>query len=80
MEDAMIINKGSMERGFAHASVYKTKTIDLPQGKGGNKTDEFGNTKRSRSGTANKVELVEPQLPRPLGLWERGSIYWRGLR
>ena len=62
MEDAMIINKGSMERGFAHASVYKTKTIDLPQGKGGNKTDEFGNTKRSRSGTANKVELVEPQL------------------
>jgi DNA-directed RNA polymerase beta subunit len=25
MEDAMILNKGSYERGFAHASVYKTK-------------------------------------------------------
>lgn len=24
MEDAMIINKSSFERGFAHASVYKT--------------------------------------------------------
>ena len=62
MEDAMIINKGSMERGFAHASVYKTKTIDLMEGKGGSKNDDFGNVKRSRSGTANKVELVEPLL------------------
>ena len=62
MEDAMIINKGSMERGFAHASVYKTKTIDLMEGKGGSKNDDFGNIKRSRSGTANKVELVEPLL------------------
>eukprot|EP00899_Mesostigma_viride_P003894 jgi/Mesvir1/13505/Mv10505-RA.1 len=29
MEDAMIINKSSMERGFAHASLYKTETMDL---------------------------------------------------
>lgn len=29
MEDAMIINKASYERGFGHASVYKTKYIDL---------------------------------------------------
>ncbi|XP_061179833.1 DNA-directed RNA polymerase I subunit RPA2-like [Saccostrea echinata] len=29
MEDAMILNKSSFERGFAHASVYKTQIIDL---------------------------------------------------
>ena len=37
MEDAMIINKSSMERGFAHASLYKTEWVDLsgPSGRGG---------------------------------------------
>ena len=25
MEDAMVINKGSYERGFGHASVYKSE-------------------------------------------------------
>lgn len=29
MEDAMILNKSSVERGMFHASVYKTETIDL---------------------------------------------------
>ena len=29
MEDAMVINKGSFQRGFCHASVYKTEIIDL---------------------------------------------------
>ena len=27
MEDAMILNKSSVERGFGHGSVYKTKTV-----------------------------------------------------
>ena len=27
MEDAMIINKGSYERGFAHGSIYKSEVI-----------------------------------------------------
>lgn len=31
MEDAMILNKSCVERGFAHASVYKTETISLQQ-------------------------------------------------
>jgi DNA-directed RNA polymerase I subunit RPA2 len=31
MEDAMILNKSSYERGFAHASVYKTKVVDLAE-------------------------------------------------
>ncbi|XP_052801585.1 DNA-directed RNA polymerase I subunit RPA2-like [Mya arenaria] len=29
MEDAMVINKASFERGFGHASVYKTEMINL---------------------------------------------------
>ncbi|MGH0158820.1 UNVERIFIED_CONTAM: hypothetical protein FKN15_039089 [Acipenser sinensis] len=31
MEDAMIVNKASWERGFAHGSVYKTELIDLDE-------------------------------------------------
>jgi DNA-directed RNA polymerase I subunit RPA2 len=33
MEDAMILNKSSMERGLAHASLYKTEMVDLRQSK-----------------------------------------------
>jgi DNA-directed RNA polymerase I subunit RPA2 len=29
MEDAMIINKSSMERGLCHGTMFKTETIDL---------------------------------------------------
>ena len=29
MEDAMILNKSSMERGLAHATLHKCDTIDL---------------------------------------------------
>ena len=29
MEDAMILNKSSVERGFAHATLYKTEDINL---------------------------------------------------
>lgn len=37
MDDAMIINKSSHERGFGHGSIYKTKIIDLQtEGKGQN--------------------------------------------
>lgn len=33
MEDAMIINKGSYERGFGHGVVYKTKVVQAaPKG------------------------------------------------
>ncbi|GLH02551.1 DNA-directed RNA polymerase I subunit RPA2 [Gryllus bimaculatus] len=30
MEDAMVINKGSFQRGFAHGSVYKSHIVPLP--------------------------------------------------
>jgi len=28
MEDAMIINKMALDRGFAHGSIYKTELIE----------------------------------------------------
>jgi hypothetical protein len=37
MEDAMMINKSSMERGLMHASMYKCETIDLAKEKGDTK-------------------------------------------
>jgi hypothetical protein len=38
MEDAMILNKGSFERGFAHASVYTTAIYDLKEIRGDTST------------------------------------------
>ena len=29
MDDAVILNKSSVERGFAHGSIYKTELVDL---------------------------------------------------
>ena len=31
MEDAMVINRGSLQRGFAHGQVYKSEIIDLKE-------------------------------------------------
>lgn len=31
MEDAMVINRGSLQRGFAHGQVYKSELIDLKE-------------------------------------------------
>ncbi|XP_062852272.1 DNA-directed RNA polymerase I subunit RPA2 [Trichomycterus rosablanca] len=42
MEDAMIVNKSSWERGFAHGSVYKTEVIDLSEKVKGEDSVVFG--------------------------------------
>ncbi|XP_055025762.1 DNA-directed RNA polymerase I subunit RPA2 [Misgurnus anguillicaudatus] len=42
MEDAMIVNKSSWERGFAHGSVYKTELIDLSEKYKGEESIVFG--------------------------------------
>jgi DNA-directed RNA polymerase I subunit RPA2 len=34
MEDAMVINKASLERGLAHGTMYSTQVIDLDQLRG----------------------------------------------
>jgi DNA-directed RNA polymerase I subunit RPA2 len=35
MEDAMILNRSSVDRGFAHGSLYKNEMVDLREGQGG---------------------------------------------
>jgi DNA-directed RNA polymerase I subunit RPA2 len=73
MEDAMILNKSSYERGFAHASVYKTIEIDLKDeikaAGASSASDEvkmrFGNKlKRGRRDEFVHVNLDEDGLPR----------------
>ena len=64
MEDAMILNKGSYERGFGHASVYKTMKVSLEDEaeragasmKSDNPRLRFGNK------TNNDGELLHPSL------------------
>ena len=45
MEDAMILNKSSFERGFAHASVYKTQTVELADGGGSSRKGKRSTSK-----------------------------------
>jgi DNA-directed RNA polymerase I subunit RPA2 len=37
MEDAMIINKSSLDRGFAHGTLIKCESVDLSEKRGGGK-------------------------------------------
>lgn len=39
MEDAMILNKSSHERGFGYGTVYKSQTIDLGDMRGASKSE-----------------------------------------
>ncbi|XP_022087163.1 DNA-directed RNA polymerase I subunit RPA2-like [Acanthaster planci] len=57
MEDAMILNKSSVERGFCHGTIYKTEEIDLK--------------KKSRGSTKYQVTLTfgcDVQDPRAKGM------------
>lgn len=58
MEDAMILNKSAVERGFAHASLYKTETINLREEKG--QDAKFGADLATRS---NKKPFRERERP-----------------
>ena len=66
MEDAMIINKGSYDRGFSHASVYKTHIVDLAEKKGAPGQYVFNNIAKGRGrggvGAAGGPPLVESRL------------------
>ena len=59
MEDAMIINKSSMERGLCHGTMFKTETVDLKplRAKGDAITTEFRKgPKRAKWAGAEKDE------------------------
>lgn len=77
MEDAMIVNKSSFERGFAHASVYKTEVVDLTEEVA--KGEEWGferppiNEINNRDSSA--MRLDSDGLP-PIGLYlQQGDIF-----
>lgn len=40
MEDAMVLNKAALDRGFAHGQIYKTEVIDLKKHLKGSKSNE----------------------------------------
>lgn len=49
MEDAMILNKSSFERGFGHAVIYKTIKVDM--------TDEYKRAGASSSAEESRIKL-----------------------
>lgn len=64
MEDAMILNKGSMERGFCHALVYKTKIVDAaPQSARGFEARNYIFNNKTPSGDKIVPELGFDGLP-----------------
>jgi DNA-directed RNA polymerase I subunit RPA2 len=82
MEDAMILNKSSYERGFAHASVYKTVEVDL--GEESKRATSSGSSERPKMKFANKVKdgvfihknLDEDGLPQVGTYVEKGDALY----
>lgn len=58
MEDAMILNKGSYERGFGHGSVYKSYLRELNEGQPSGKSKY----RLIKKDGADKVDLTTPGL------------------
>jgi len=90
MEDSVVINKASYERGFGHASVYKTINIDISEMEGNSSASEsrfrFGNSRpegkernnleKIRKGVLLYEHLDADGLPEP-GSWvnEGDALY-----
>lgn len=68
MEDAMIINKASYDRGFAHGMIYKSEFVDLKDPKDffalDPKNDDVHDT------------LDSDGLPTPGVMLKKGDIYY----
>ncbi|KAL7672711.1 hypothetical protein ACOME3_007592 [Neoechinorhynchus agilis] len=54
MEDAMILNKSSVERGFAHGTIYFTENIDLAPNRSGAGSLVFGLDPRTATDAIKK--------------------------
>lgn len=67
MEDAMIINKSSYERGFAHGTLYKTEVIELKD-----KGDYF-----YKDNTVNADHLDSDGLPFPGSIIRKEDYLYR---
>ncbi|KAL1817703.1 hypothetical protein ACET3Z_020277 [Daucus carota] len=57
MEDAMVLNKSSVDRGFCHGHIYQTESIDLAE-KNSRKTRMF-----RRDGKSSKLLIDSDGLP-----------------
>mmetsp|Transcript_2255 Transcript_2255/g.4156 ORF Transcript_2255/g.4156 Transcript_2255/m.4156 type:complete len:834 (-) Transcript_2255:1898-4399(-) len=81
MEDAMILNKSAYERGFGHASVYKTIEVDLQEeAKMASKSAtrpmlRFGN-KVGRDGQFFRKNLDADGLPQVGGYVDKGDAIY----
>jgi DNA-directed RNA polymerase I subunit RPA2 len=62
IEDAMIINKSSYERGFGHGSVYKSYTHDLNDNSGANVRGVKSTTRYRMLNNTGKRERSRIQL------------------
>eukprot|EP01128_Nolandella_sp_AFSM9_P002490 TRINITY_DN12860_c0_g1_i1.p1 TRINITY_DN12860_c0_g1~~TRINITY_DN12860_c0_g1_i1.p1 ORF type:complete len:1162 (-),score=271.11 TRINITY_DN12860_c0_g1_i1:50-3343(-) len=68
MEDAMIINKSSFERGFGHGFVYKNEIVDLSVEGVGEGAQYFSNTYKDADGkSARFTDLLEEDGLPPVG-------------
>ncbi|DAZ96894.1 TPA: hypothetical protein N0F65_008855 [Lagenidium giganteum] len=64
MEDAMILNKSSYERGFAHASVYKQLSVDIgPDGKRGGAAKAYFSNVKPKTGELCAANLDRDGFP-----------------
>jgi DNA-directed RNA polymerase I subunit RPA2 len=83
MEDAMIVNKGSMERGLMHATLYKTEVVSVPVGSEevfGRRNTDHRTGNRKAAAAAAAAEKLAPDAaidadgaPRPGSIIEPGS-------
>jgi DNA-directed RNA polymerase I subunit RPA2 len=78
MEDAMIVNKSSYERGFGHANMYKTEEVSLPHLHNEFSTKDGGEfpvyfANYTPQGTLHCPELDEDGLPRPGTVLRKGD-------
>ncbi|EDV29396.1 uncharacterized protein TRIADDRAFT_51662 [Trichoplax adhaerens] len=71
MEDAMILNKSSVERGFAHATIYKSEVINL-NSKTADGLEIFGQT----PGTTDSDNIDLDGLPKIGSILNSGDPYY----
>ena len=78
MDDAMIINKSAHERGFGHGTIFKTKIIELTEGRTGRSnagiSQLFGFAPGGFVSASTKRNLDEDGLPQPGARIKEGDV------